>query len=247
VKRSLKLLTVVLSLGLTAAPVLADQIFIQQSGTSPAGGDPNLITNTGAFVVGVAGNHTLQNPLLIIVGVYDGLSTPSISFAGCAIPATCPAAPLNTYHLTEDTATFTAASKGSAFDQLGLSSGGSESFGAWLAADTAAHLPAPTSFTLYPFALNVSLTGESPITIGESGAHNGSFIIAYGCNNGTGTSKGCVDKKGKPNPGSIGQTVITNSGLVDATPVPEPGSIALIGSGLLFLGGAIRRRFAKLA
>ena len=61
------------------AVVIDPQIFVQQSGSSPAGGDPNLITNTGAFTVGVAGNFTLQNPLLIIVGVYNGNGTPSIS------------------------------------------------------------------------------------------------------------------------------------------------------------------------
>ena len=36
------------------AVVIDPQIFIQQSGSSPAGGDPNLITNTGAFTIGVA-------------------------------------------------------------------------------------------------------------------------------------------------------------------------------------------------
>ena len=219
--------------------VVDPQIFIQQSGTSPAGGDPNPITNTGAFVVGVAGNHTLQNPLLIIVGVYDGNGTPSISFADCAVPSACPAAPLGTYHLTKDTATLTAGSSGSAFDQLGLASGGSESFVNWSGGDTGIGLPKPSSFTLYAFALNTSLSGSGPITIDESGAANGSFIIAYDCENGHGSSSGC-DKMG-----NIGQTVFTNTGFVDTKPTPEPGSLTLFGSGLLFLGGVIRRRFGK--
>ena len=222
-----------------ATGVVDPQIFIQQSGSSPAGGDPNIINNTGAFVVGVAGNHTLQNPLLIIVGVYDGNGTPSISFADCAVPSACPAAPLGTYHLTKDTATLTAGSSGSAFDQLGLASGGSESFVNWSGGDTGIGLPKPTSFTLYPFALNTSLSGSGPITIDESGAANGSFIIAYDCENGHGSSSGC-DKMG-----NIGQTVFTNTGFVDTKPTPEPGSLTLFGSGLLFLGGVIRRRFGK--
>ena len=102
-----------------SATVIDDpQIFIQQSGSSPAGGDPNTITNPGSFVVGVAGNFTLQNPLLIIVGVYDGNGTPSITYGGGVSVA-----PLGTYGLTADTASFTAASVGTAYDQLGLSDG----------------------------------------------------------------------------------------------------------------------------
>jgi hypothetical protein len=235
---ALSLLAISSSSGWAQTVVLDDpQIFIQQSGTSPAGGEPNIISNTGAFVVGVAGSSTLQNPLLVIVGAYDAIGTPSISFSGCAIPSACAAATVGTYGLTANTGTFTASSSGSAFDQLGLSSGGSESFVNWSGADVAAGFAAPTSFSLFAFSVPTNLT-SSPITIDESGAANGSFIIAYGCEDGTGSSSGCAT------PGNIGQTVMTNTGLVNGPhhPVPEPGTLLAFGAGLLGLV-LLRRRW----
>lgn len=208
-------------------PALASQIFIQQSGSVPAGGDPNLITNTGSFVVGVAGNHTLQNPLLIIVGVYNGVGTPCISFGAISCEG---AAAVGTYGLTAITAPFTALSSGSAYAQLGLSAGGSESFGNWSAGDVANGFAAPTSFNLYAFALNTSLTGPgSPITIDESGAAAGSYIIGYSCDAGTGSSSGCATN------GDRGQTVFTNTGLV-GTSVPEPETVLLLALGITGVG-----------
>lgn len=208
-------------------PALASQIFIQQSGSAPAGGDPNLITNTGSFVVGVAGNHTLQNPLLIIVGVYDGIGAPCISFGAISCAG---AAAVGTYGLTANSGvTFTVLSSGTAFSQLGLGAGGSESFGNWSAGDVANGFAAPTSFSLYAFALSTSLTGGSPITIGESGAAAGSYILGYSCKDGTGSNSGCNK------PGDRGQTVFTNTGLVGAS-VPEPDTVLLLAMGFTGVG-----------
>ena len=98
----------VMVLHLGSGSAWATQIFIDQSGTSPLGGDPNLLTNIGSFDVGVAGSAILQKPLLLIVGVYDGNGIPSISYSGGVTSA-----PIGTYGLTSDSATFTGSSSGS--------------------------------------------------------------------------------------------------------------------------------------
>jgi hypothetical protein len=226
---------------LFASPAHAVQIFIQQSGSSPAGGtaiggESNLITDTSAFVLGVAGGNFIgNNPLLVVVGTFDGIGTPEISYSGCGTSPTflCSAPASNLYGFTATTANYTSLSTGTAYDQLGTpTNGGSVSFGNWSTIDQDNGFGTPTSFTLDVFAVPVSLANNgananSPITIDESGAAPGSFIIAYDCSSssGTGTCKGNDEA----------ETVNTNTGLI--VPAPEIGhglTVALAIGGLLF-------------
>ena len=225
------------------AGVVDPQIFVQQSGTSPVGGDPNIISTPSSFVVGVAGNKILQSPLLLVVAVYNGNGTPTVSFGG-GFTALSPPGP---YGLSATTGTFTSSTSGDAFSVLGLSAGGSENWTNWSGFETSHGLAAPSKFSLYAFGLTASVSTASPVTVGVSGVADGSFVIAYDCEAGAigGTNGACST------PGDIGQTVFTDTGALNgggtltggnSSAIPEPGTAALVLMGLLGLAGLRWRR-----
>jgi hypothetical protein len=247
-KTILKVLLVFAALGLCILPAQADQLYVCQPsatqnctsapGGTAIGGESNLITNTGSFDIGNSGNHTQDSPLLIIVAELNGVGgQPAISFGGTASE---PLATIGTYGLTANT--LAGFNTGTAFAALGLNAGGSESFVNFAGADLANGFGTATSFTLYAFSIPTVLSGPGmPITIDESGAAPGSFILAYSCMSGDSTTAVCPS-------GDVGETVFTNTGLISTVSTPESGSLGLLALGLLGLVAlAVLRPAANLS
>ncbi|TMA55997.1 MAG: hypothetical protein E6J80_08310 [Deltaproteobacteria bacterium] len=240
VKRILMLLTVLLALGLFAAPGFAAQIYVCTGCTTPPGGDPNIIDPT-SINVGFAGNQSAVTPLLIIVGVPNAGLAPTISLHGVISPAGAGAY----YGLNSATSGgLTGVSEGSltsantghndAYTVAGLSGGdNSENWSNWSGFDSAHGVAVGTSFALYAYAIDVALhTGSgsnSPINIDFSNIATGSFVIGYNC---AVAGPSCIG-------GNVGSTPFTNAG---STAVPEPGTFPLFAAGLVGVGALFGTR-----
>lgn len=250
-----KALIAVAVLGLYTLPASADTIdsslfdpnvFVCGNCTT-TGGDPNIITSPSNMSVGILGNHTLVNPLLIIVGVPNGGPAPDVKFGA----TTYEQGGTQVWGLNSTAAAGTAVSFTSSSSDvcatLGLNNGhtkgsgsdcSSESFVNWTT--HAGVLPVDqhsTSFSLYVFELPVSLTGKNPIKISLTDTTTGSFVMGYGCEIASVSNGQCTPV------GNVGSTPFTTVGLIESA--PEPGTFALFGAGLLALGGlSMRRLFA---
>lgn len=138
-------------------------------------------------------------------------------------------------------------------------SGNSESFGNWQAADKAALNLTVNSFTIYVYTVtNVNIGhGANDNTFSLTFSSNipqGSFIVGYGCdstvsvtmpNTPTQLYCGNTDSNGKKHisGGNTYATPFTHSALeLDKPPVPEPGTLTLFGTGLFALAGLVRRK-----
>jgi hypothetical protein len=186
------------------------------------------------------GQPTLDNPLLLILGVpnkVDGTFTaPSITLsAGTGVVGGT-----NVFSGTWNTTTgysgnFTSASSDDVYSFIGLIPGGNNSnlFGNWHDADLAVNGIDATGFGIFVYSLtDTGITGDSTVDVTfESALDNGTFVVAYGQ---------------KPPNGQVSSftTPITESGLTTHK-VPEPGMLLLFGSGLLGLGLFGRGKFRK--
>ncbi len=107
-------------------------------------------------------------------------------------------------------------------------------FNAFASASAQAGVTA-TSFRVYTFDLGafVSNSTTTSVSIGGVGVPTGTIFYAF-LKSAQGTTLEAING-----------TPLSEALTVGGQPVPEPASILLFGSGLLVLGGAIRRRWGK--
>jgi len=205
---------------------LADQIVVCQSCSSAPAGDPNVITNPSSFNMFIEGTGKLDAaPTLIVIAEYNDVGVPTVNVGG-----NLSLAPVGTLGLTANGISYISAPP-DVFGALGLTSGGSLNFGNLNTADVALGFVAPSSYTLYAFMFNGSITSFPSLTVGTT-AVNGSFVFGYACTVDS-TPNAC--HTGKPKVGDVSQSVMTNGGLINGN-VPEPSSALLLGAGFAGVG-----------
>jgi hypothetical protein len=241
-----------------ADTILDPQIFIGPPGSnSPpggtaVGGESNLLVGTSSgtgFSLGVAGNHTMQDPMLVIFGAAPGsVLSPTLGFSGCPTVTGCGIAPLGTYGITGNNNVVFNTSD--AYSVLGVTANASESFTNWQTADSLNGFGTPSQYLLDVFSVPATVTGMQGISLSEKGLAAGSFIIAYSCEVPDPNLAACSG-------GQVGATPFTNAGLVTVTSgggppppppppppvnVPEPAALPVAGLVLGALVAAWRTR-----
>lgn len=117
------------------------------------------------------------------------------------------------------------------YDALGLTAGGSNSFGNLSAGDVANGFAAPISFNLL-FAVDGSLTAGLPFSFSLSGVNGGSYVIAYDCNQRSLPITSACSTPGRRRPDAVYQCWPW----WDGPSVPAPASLAIFGAALAGFG-----------
>lgn len=166
-------------------------------------------------------------PLFMIIGIPNppGGSAPNINMVGGAAANISP--------IPEGLM-----KSGDVYTFLGLAGDNSNSFTNWTGADCSVlSICSVKSFSIDEYVLSAyaPLNGGGSLTVDFSGLGlpTGTFVVGWGCKDTSGCTKN----------GVAYSTPFTQAGLATGGPSPEPGSLLLLGTGLLGLGGLVRRKY----
>jgi hypothetical protein len=211
--------------------------------------DPNPI-NTGNFSISVQGNHSTDDPLLILIGEKNpGATAPTLS-----VPGGVTAAAANKYFGlgTSTTGNLTGAletsafSSGVAYDALNLAGGpNSTSFTNWTTTPFPSGATNPNagagSFSLYAIAISQAGGFSGDLSgFDLSNIEFGSFVFAYGCT----TLPSPITSQCITTGDNVGATPFTNNGFVPA-PIIGHGLFVLLAVGGVLFGGKLLENLKK--
>jgi PEP-CTERM motif len=228
--------------------------FCQNGGACVVNNEANPLNPTSLMVFqNQGGSITLDNPVLLIVGIPGGTSGAPTGVT-LASGGTGTLGGADYYGGTWNTATgfasslFDSSSTQDVYEFLGMVQGNaSESFSNWASASAAVGVTGVTDYgiAIYELFPSPGLSSKGIIDLTFSSAlPTGSIVVAYGCSKPNIGNNPCAAHE---NPYT---TPFTEAGDVTPgpppppppPPVPEPGTLMMLGSGLLALGGIFRRR-----